>query len=165
MADTRNIRLVRAMINGFEIMAALEGFTPPSVEKTTDEDKGGRFISMKTVTGIEIGDWTLNLSGASPELIASMGEGENTEITVLESIKGDDGSEVPRSHEMSGEVLKSELGEIKPGKESLTLSGSPYAYTMKENRQIIHDINKKTQKCIVGKKDLLATARRHVGLA
>lgn len=165
MADTRQIILVRALVNGFPVMGALEGFSAPSVEKSTEGNKGGRFVGYETVVGAEVSDWTLTLSGASPELIESMGDGEGAEVTVMESIKGDDGSKVPRQHQMSGEVTKAELGEIKPGKEGLTLSGSPYAYTLTENGKVIHDINAKTQKCVVGGKDLLEDARRHVDLA
>lgn len=165
MADSRKIVLVRALVNGLPVMGALEGFTPPGVEKTTEDNKGGRFVGYKTVMGAELGDWTLTLSGASPALIEAMGDGDQAEVTVLESIEGDDNVKVPRSHQMSGEVTKAELGEIKPGKEGLTLSGSPYAYTLTENGKVIHDINAKTQKCIIGGKDLLEDARRHVDLA
>jgi len=165
MADTRQIVLVRALVNGFPVMGSLEGFSPPAVEKTTEDNKGGRFIGHKTVVGAELGDWSLTLTTSSPELIKSMADGDGAEVTVMQSIKGDDGVEVPRQHQMSGEILKAEDGEIKPGKEGMTLSGSPYAYTLTENGQVVHDINAKTQKCVVGGKDLLADARRNVDLA
>lgn len=164
MADKRNVVLLRAIINGFPVMAALDGFNPPPVEKTTEDAKGGRFIGHKHVVGATMGDWSLSLSGASPEAIMSMGVGEQCEVTVMGSIEGDDASKVPVKYEMSGHVVKADQGEVKQGENKLTLTGSPYAYTHTENRKIIHDINAKTQKCIIGGEDMLAEHRRNVGM-
>jgi phage tail tube protein FII len=164
MSDSRNIVLVRALVNGLPVMAGLESFSPPMVEKTTEDDKGGRFVSIKSVTGVTLGDWTLTLTNGAAEFIRAMGEGENAEITVLLSVKGDDGIKTQIKHEMSGEVLKAETGDIKVGKDSLTITGSPFAYTYTEGGSIVHDINGRTQKCVVGGKDLLTVARGHVDL-
>ena len=164
MGDSRKKILVRAIVNGFPVQAALESFSPPSVEKTTEDEKGGRFVGLKSVVGVELGEWSLTLTGAHAELISAMGDGDQAEVTVLESVKSDDGAELPRSHAMSGEVTKAEEGDVKVGKESLTLTGTPFAYTLKENSVVVHDINAKTQKCVVGGKDLLETARRHVDI-
>ena len=164
MADSRNIVLVRALVNGMPVMAGLESFSAPSVEKTTEDDKGGRFVSIKSVVGVTMGDWTLTLTNGAAEFIRAMGAGEHAEVTVLLSIKGDDGTKTQIKHEMSGEVLKAEGGDIKVGKDSLTITGTPYAYTLTQGGSVVHDINGKTQKCIVGGHDLLAEARSHVDL-
>jgi phage tail tube protein FII len=164
MPDSRNIVLVRALVNGLPVMAGLESFSPPVVEKTTEDDKGGRFVGIKTVVGATLGDFTLTLTSSDAQFIRAMGEGEAAEVTVLGSIKADDGTSVQIKHEMSGEILKADHGDIKVGKDSLTITGSPFAYTYTEGGSIVHDINGKTQKCVMGGKDLLAEARGHVDL-
>lgn len=164
MADSRHIELMRAEINGFEVMASLEGFTAPDPEKITAEVKGGLFVGYKKTVGATLPDWSLSLSGASAELVKAMGVGEDCEVTVYASIKGDDGTSVPAKYEMSGEVIKADKGEAKVGEEKLTLTGSPYAYTFTENNRVVHDVNAKTQKCVIGGKDILEKARRNVGM-
>jgi phage tail tube protein FII len=164
MADSRHVELLRAEINGFEVMASLEGFTPPDPEKITADVKGGMFVAYKKVVGATLPDWSLTLSGASADLIKSMGVGSECEVTVYASVKGDDSSSVPVKYEMSGEVIKADKGEVKVSEDKLTLTGSPYAYTFTENNRVVHDVNAKTQKCVIGGKDLLEKARRNVGM-
>lgn len=164
MADKRHLVLLRALVNGFPVMASLEGFSPPVVEKTTDDSKGGRFVGYKRVTGATVSDWSMTLSGASAELINAMGLGEDCEVTVLGSIEGDDGRKIPVKHQMSGEMTKADPGELKQGEDKITLTGSPFAYTFTEDRKTVHDINAKTQKCVIGGKDILADHRRNVSL-
>lgn len=145
-------------------MASLESFTPPDPEKITADVKGGMFVGYKKVVGASMPDWSLSLSGASADLIKSMGAGTECEVTVYASVKGDDGSSVPVKYEMSGEVTKADKGEVKVSEDKLTLTGSPYAYTFTENNRVVHDVNAKTQKCVIGGKDLLEKARRNVGM-
>lgn len=164
MADKRHITLMRANINGYEIMGSLESFKPSDPEKSTEERKGGRFVGYKSVVGVVLPDWTLTLSGASAAAINAMGAGESCEVTVFASVKGDDGKEVPVKYQMSGEVVKAEKSDVKVSEDNIVLTGSPYAYTFTENGRVVHDVNAKTQKCIVGGKDILATARKNVGL-
>ena len=164
MADGRNLVLLRAYVNGYPVMASLEGFTPPPVEKVTEEYKGGRYIAEKRVIGVTLGDWTLTLVGADADIIGAMGLGDDCEVTVLGSVRDENGESVPQKYEVSGECTSADEGDLKPGKQSTTLKGSPYAFTKTEGSRVVHDINTRTQKAVVGGKDLLANDRRNVDL-
>ena len=165
MADGRNMVLLRAYLNGFPIMASLEGFTPPPITKETEDMKGGRFIAEPRVIGLTMGDWSLNLAGADADLVNSMGNGRDNELTVEGSVENEDGSATKIEYNCSGEVTVVDEGEIKVGKQSVTVTGKPYAYRKKEAGNIVHDVNNRTQKAVVGGTDLLERHRKNVSLS
>ncbi|WP_027858381.1 phage major tail tube protein [Marinobacterium jannaschii] len=167
MADTRVTRLTRAIINGNPVMGELEGYTPPPVEKEMEDAKGGRFFAEKIMTGLKVGDASFKLSGVPVEVLQAMGvtRGESCEITVLGVTIDEDGVELPQRWEHSGEIISIKQDEVKPGKESRTLEYSCKAYKHMDGGKVIYDLNTRTQKCVVGGKDLLENARKLVEMA
>lgn len=167
MSDTRNYRLVRAIINGQPFMGALEGFTPPTVSKKTEESRGGRFVSGETVVGLEKLTGEIKLSGVTAELLMSQGleAGEYSEITVLGSAEDSDKQRQPLKWEHTCEITHIKSAEIKPGKFDHTLAFTCRAYRHTDNGQVVYDINVRTQTCLIGGKDLLAEHRANVEMA
>jgi phage tail tube protein FII len=166
MADTRVFRLVRAIINGYPVMGELEGYSPPDIEKEMEEAKGGRFVAGEVFVGLKKGPATLKLTGVGPLVMKSMGvsRSESCEITVLASAIDEDGIELPMSWSHSGEIISIKSDEVKPGKFSHSLEFSVKSFVHIDGGVVIYDINERTQKCVVGGKDLLETSRANVVL-
>ncbi len=167
MSDTRNHRLVRAIINGFPFMGGLEGYTPPAVTKVTEESKGGRFVAGEVVVGLEKLTGEIKLSGATAELLSSHGVevGEFSEITVLGSSEDADKNKAPLKWEHTCEITSIKSGEVKPGKFDHTVAFTCRAYKHTDGPQLIYDINVKTQTCVIGGKDLLEQHRANVEMS
>lgn len=167
MADTRVTRLVRAVINGHPVMGELEGYTPPPVEKEMEESRGGRFFAEKIMTGVKVGDASFKLAGISAGVLEAQGisRSESCEITVLGAAIDEDGVETPQRWEHSGEIISIKRDEVKPGKESYTLEYSCRAFKYVDGGKTWHDLNARTQKCVVGGVDLLEVSRKLVELA
>ena len=166
MVDVRSRRLVRCVINGVTIQGALEEYMPPEVEKQYEEAKGGRFVPDEILAGLSVGRSSYKLTGISVELLATMGvsEGELVESTVMISVEDENGAVRSIRHEESGRVVSVKEDAIKPGVEGATLEFSPRAYKRSENGAVSYDIDRKTQKCVVGGRDLLLEHRQAVDL-
>lgn len=164
MADARTYRLVRAVINGLPVMGELESYTPPEVKRIMEDVKGGRFIASEIAIGLEKLTGEIKLSGVTAELLASQGVevDEFSEITVLGSAEDADKVKTPMKWEHTCEITSIKSSEVKPGKFDHTIAFSCRAYKHTDTNTVIYDINTKTQKCVIGGKDLLEQHRANV---
>lgn len=168
MAGERTRMLLAVTFNGYPLLGEVEGHNPPTVEKETEDSRGGRFAGTKSVVGVALGDWTLKVAGASAELLQAYGvtEGAQTvQVDVKSTEKDVDGRLYGKHYSYTGEILKVEEDELKMGsKPMVTVTGHPKAYKQTEDGKTIYDIDLKTQVIDLGSGDIMLEARRKAGL-
>jgi len=168
MAGQFTRMLVAATINGQPLLGEVGDFTPPSITKTMESVRGGKFIPSEIMVGLDQMEYSVQIFGATAELLQSYGlsAGEFPQVDVKEALQDEDGNRVMVHYSLSGEIKKVEESAVSMGsKPEVTFTGSPFAYKKLQGGQTIYDINTKTQVIDLGQGDIMAEHRRAVGLA
>jgi P2 family phage contractile tail tube protein len=168
MAGQRTRKIMTATIEGNPLLGEVEEYTPPEIKKTMEDSRGGKFVPDEVWVGMEKMNFELKIVGASQSLLAAygLGEGETCQIDVKTSEEDKDGNKFAIHDSLTGRIINVKEETIKMGeKPTVTITGSPTAYSKTENGTTIYDINTSTQKLNLGNGDLMEAHRRNVGIA
>ena len=161
-------KLLAANVNGQPLLGEMGDFTPPNITKTMESARGGKFIPDEVMVGIEQMEYSLQIFGATAELLQNYGlsADEVCQVDVKEALEDKDGNKSVVHYSLSGEIKTVAEGTVSMGsKPEVTISGSPFAYKKTQDGKILYDINTKTQVIDLGKGDIMAEHRRAVGLS
>lgn len=166
MAGQRTLVLAEVVIEGHRFFGELEEHTPPVVEKKTEDAKGGRFASSKTIVGVTVGNATLKLKGATVGALQVYGlqEDERAQIDVKASYKDEDGNTYAEHCSYTGDIIKVDDGAR--GTQAVsetTIEIAPRIYKHTEDGTTRYDINLDTQVINLGKGDIMAQHRSNLG--
>lgn len=166
MAGQRTLVLQEVVIEGHKFMGELQDHTPPVVERTTEDAKGGRYVSGKKRTGVTMSNATLKIRGLTADAAKAYGLESDSpcQIDVKESYYDEDGNAIAVHYSYTGEINKIDQGSRSTqAVPETTLEISPSIYKQTDDGKIVYDINVKTQYIDLGNGDIMAKHRTNVG--
>jgi hypothetical protein len=163
MLTNRTRQIITATLQGIPLMATIEEYTPPPIEFDMEEHRGGRFLPEEMAAGLKAMVGKIKLQGIGLPILASLGlsPGDDVLLTVQEAGVDQDDEEWFTYHTQSGKLRKLDESPLKMGDKPMTeLEISLRTYTRLENGVPLIDVDARTQKVIIGGKDMLKGARR-----
>lgn len=163
MLLNRTRLIFTATLQGLPLMATIEEYTPPPLEFDTEEHRGGRFLPEEMMTGLKALTSTIKLQGVGLPIMAvlALSPGDEVLLTVQESGEDQDGNPWSTVHVQSGKIKKLSDDAIKMGEKPMTeLELALRTYTRLDDGVPMTDIDTRTQKIVIGGKDILKSARR-----
>ncbi|WP_337165756.1 phage major tail tube protein [Vibrio fluvialis] len=168
MAGQRTLVLQEVVIEGHKFMVELQEHTPPVVERTTEDTKGGRYVAGKQRTGVTMSNATLKIRGLTADAAKAYGLESDSpcQIDVKESYEDEDGNAIAVHYSYTGEINKIDQGSRSTqGMSETTLEIFPSIYKQTDDGKIVYDINVKTQYINLGDGDIMAKHRSNIGRA
>lgn len=163
MLTNRVRQIITATLQGIPLMATIEEFSPSSIEFDTEEMRGGRFVPEEMITGLKALTSKLKLQGVGlPVLTAlALSPGDDVLLTVQEAGVDQEGNEWFTYYVQGGQIKTFNDQALKMGDKPITeIELALRTYTRLDNGVPMIDIDTRTQKVVIGGKDMLKGARR-----
>lgn len=156
MSDRIRLRL-SAQVEDVPLVNEIDEFTPPKIKpKLATVD--GAFVESEETVGLEKIDYTLKLRGELDQISNAIGQYilSNAQINVTEQGKTTEDGRYKLEYSLYGPITNIEQETVKMGEKPIvTITGTCKAYKQTDTGTVIHDINVKTGKLIVGGVDLM----------
>lgn len=163
MLTNRTRLIFTATLQGLPLMATLEEYSPPTIEFDTEEHRGGRFLPEEMITGLKAMVGVIKLQGVGLPILGvlALSPGDEVLLTVQEAGEDQDGNDWSIIHAQSGKIKKISEDAVKMGEKPMTeIEISLRTYTRLDDGVPMTDIDARTQKIVIGGKDILKSARR-----
>ena len=155
-------------VDGRGYAGECEELTPPKLTLKTDEFRnGGMDAPVEVELGLEKLEASFSLTKYDADVLRLFGlaPGNNKPLTLGGSVIGENGNETAVLINITGYLKEIDQGSWKPGDKS-TLKGSVavnyYKHTV--GGSVLHEIDIKNMKRIIGDIDQLATTRANLGM-
>ncbi|CAG9001766.1 MAG: hypothetical protein CENE_03793 [Candidatus Celerinatantimonas neptuna] len=159
MSNRVRLRL-SANLDGVPLVNELEEFTPPKI-KPKMADQTGAFVASQVAVGLEKMDWTLKVKGELDQISNALGQYivSNAQVNVTEQGKTTDDSQYKLAYSLYGPITGIEQDAVKMGEQpTCTISGTCNSFKQTDTGVVIHEINVKTGKLVVGGVDLMSAS-------
>ena len=159
MPDRIRMR-ISAQVESVPLANEIIEITPPEIKTKTAANEG-QFVASEDVVGIEKLSWSIKVRGEHGQLTAAIGRYlmGNAQINVVEKGKSVENVPYVEEYSMYGPITAVKKDSIKAGeKPTVTIEGTCKAYKQTDTGTVVHDIDTRTGKTIIGGVDLMGDA-------